>query len=201
MIPSTYLKLVFDCNDVPALYMTEFYHARLGAPRRCIRGTFALPVMDCRAFPWTAGVKGLCILLLRHLLYAGEETDLTRHPRSSLSGCAGSPASSLDMAISRQPAWLHGMFGVDSNGDSLFRHFVCRINPERKRPGPTVLSIKPTALPAKQLSIILGEELAGMAKAREILEGLEASWGFSREKRCASCRSALRPCEAILRAV
>ena len=184
MVPSTYLKLVFECSDVSALYKTEFCHPRLIAPRRCIRGSFSLPVMDYRAFPWTAGVKGLCILLIRHFLYAAEKNDLMNQPRASITGCAGSPAGSLDLAISRQPAWLQDMFGTDSNGACILRHLVSRINPERKRPGPTALSIKPDALPTKHLSIFMGDKPADSAKVLEILEDLENSWTFSRKNPC-----------------
>jgi hypothetical protein len=70
-----------------------------------------------------------------------------------IKGCGGSLAASLDYAISKQPMWLTEMFGCDQSGISLIRRMILRTNPERKRPGPTVLSLNERFMPVAAISI------------------------------------------------
>jgi hypothetical protein len=63
------------------------------------------------------------------------------------------------------------MFGCDQSGISLIRRMVLRTNPERKRPGPTVLSIHERFMPVASISIIVD----GVKASREELLVLSAA--------------------------
>jgi hypothetical protein len=63
------------------------------------------------------------------------------------------------------------MFGCDQSGISLIRRMVLRTNPERKRPGPTVLSINERFMPLGSISIIVD----GVKASREELLVLSAA--------------------------
>ena len=64
-------------------------------------------------------------------------------------------ASTLDYALSKQPAWLHDIFGTRENGTAEARYLFQRTNPERKRPGPVVVSVSGQAIPPKEVRIVL----------------------------------------------
>jgi hypothetical protein len=88
-----------------------------------------------------------------------------------IKGGGGSLAASLDYAISKQPMWLTEMFGCDQSGISLIRRMVLRTNPERKRPGPTVLSVNERFMPLASISIMID----GVKASREELLVLSAA--------------------------
>jgi hypothetical protein len=67
--------------------------------------------------------------------------------------------------------WLTEMFGCDQSGISLIRRMVLRTNPERKRPGPTVLSINERFMPLAAISIVVD----GAKASREELLVLSAA--------------------------
>jgi hypothetical protein len=67
--------------------------------------------------------------------------------------------------------WLTEMFGCDQSGISLIRRMVLRTNPERKRPGPTVLAINERFMPRAAISVIVD----GVKASREELMVLAAA--------------------------
>jgi len=170
------IKLFFLKNLPIELARTEFAHPTLEICRRCVRGGPALALLGYGSFPWSAGVHSLCILLLRSALCQDEKLVIDSGEPPGLSGSAGSPAASLDLALSKQPAWLHDIFGTDRNGISMARYLIRRVNPERKRPGPVVLFINPQRLPFKNIEIFYGDEKSCSSVTRQILSYLENSW-------------------------
>jgi hypothetical protein len=115
-----------------------------GEVRRSVRGKSGGAYRCAGSFQWTSAVKGFALLAVRAL--SGLEEPV-------IQGCGGSLAASLDYAISKQPMWLTEMFGCDQSGISLIRRMILRTNPERKRPGPTVLSFNERFMPIAAISI------------------------------------------------
>jgi hypothetical protein len=135
------LKLYFEAGQLTEIY---FCDGISGDVRRSIRGKSGGAYRSAGSFQWTAAVKGLALLVARTCEGTVEPV---------LRGGAGSLAASLDYAISKQPMWLTEIFGCDQNGICLVRRMMLRTNPERKRPGPTVLSINERFLPQSCISI------------------------------------------------
>ncbi len=114
------------------------------AQRVSVRGKTGGPFRTAGSFQWTSAVKALALLLAKTRLNPEE---------ALLQGETASFATSLDYAISKQPAWLCEMFGCDQQGISLARRLVLRTNPERKRPGPVTLGINQLFLNAAHINI------------------------------------------------
>ena len=109
-----------------------------------IRGKSACGRFADATFQWTSALKGLALLFLKHA--AGKE-------RFMLTGGAGSPACSVDFAISKQPRWVEEVFGTDKQGISLLRRFVVRKNSNRKRPGPVSIGLSSSPLSRVSISV------------------------------------------------
>ena len=92
------------------------------------------------SFSWSNAVRAISVLFLK---YAAQDV-LNTYSEFLLEGNQGSPASSLDYALSKLPCWILDMFGIDSNGQSVLRDIIQRSNPERKNPGPVKLAISPS---------------------------------------------------------
>ncbi|MEY4668942.1 MAG: hypothetical protein RL518_1641 [Pseudomonadota bacterium] len=153
------LKLYFEVGQLTEV---TFCDGVSGDVRRSIRGKSGGAYRSAGSFQWTSAVRGLALLAVRAV------SDLEE---PFIKGCAGSLAASLDYAISKQPVWLTEMFGCDQSGISLIRRMVLRTNPERKRPGPTVLSINERFMPLGAISIIVD----GVKASREQLVVLGAA--------------------------
>jgi hypothetical protein len=137
------LKAYFDQGQLVEVY---FCDGISGGIRRSIRGKTGGAYRGSGSFQWTSAVRGLACLLVQTAFL----------PESGiLKGGGGTLAASLDYSISKQPIWLTEMFGSDQNGICLIRRLVNRTNPERKRPGPTVLGINQRFLPAESISIFM----------------------------------------------
>ena len=121
------LKLWFSSDNSPQLLKTEFEHPLLSEKRTAVRGKSAGAYHDTATFQWTGAVQALCMLCL--------------NKDEVLEGYQGSPASSLDYALSKQPMWLLEMFGWDVNGESLARRIIKRTNTSRKMQAPISLSL------------------------------------------------------------
>lgn len=118
------------------------------------------------SFQWTSAVRALAVLCLRtsamgDSAYIGDCT---------LKGGAGTLASSLDYAIAKSPIWLMEMFGTHIRGDRFVRRLFKITNPNRKRPGPVVLSINHQLLSVSNIEIFVngqrclsGQELNALA--------------------------------------
>ena len=153
------LKLYFEAGQLTEV---AFCDGISGDVRRSIRGKSGGAYRCSGSFQWTSAVKGLALLALRAVSDVEEPF---------IKGCGGSLAASLDYAISKQPMWLSEMFGNDRCGISLIRRMIRRTNPERKRPGPTVLSINESFIPVTAISIIAD----GVQCSREKLFALAAT--------------------------
>jgi hypothetical protein len=137
------LKAYFDEGQ---LVEVSFCDGVSGLTRRSIRGKTGGAYRGSGSFQWTSAVRGLACLLVQTAFL----------PESGvIKGTAGTLAASLDYAISKQPIWLTEMFGCDQNGICLIRRMVNRTNPERKRPGATVLAVNQRYLPAESISIYM----------------------------------------------
>jgi len=137
------LKLYFEGGQLTEVAFCDGVSAEI---RRSIRGKSGGAYRLAGSFQWTSAVKGLALLAVRAV--SGIEDPVIK-------GCGGSLAASLDYAISKQPMWLTEMFGCDQSGISLIRRMVLRTNPERKRPGPTVLSFNERFMPIASISIFM----------------------------------------------
>lgn len=135
------LKLFFNGGQLSQI---EFHNGAPGDVRVCVRGKCAGAYARAGSFQWTSAVRGLSLLLVR-------ACDASQSP--TLHGDAGSLAASLDYAISKEPMWLTDMFGYDSDGVCTARRIVLRTNTERKRPGPTVVSLNHRYLRSDCISI------------------------------------------------
>ena len=147
-----HLELHFTDDENPSLWMTKFSVSSVGPEIKSTRGDFA-SVSSESSFRWTAAVKALSLLIIRHVLYSKSSfSDL-----NILVGDKGSQAASLDYAIAKQPGWILDMFGKDSEGFPLIKKLVQRSNPERKRPGPVSMSINSRLLSIENIKIYIGE--------------------------------------------
>lgn len=128
------------------LHRTVFRHPLLLREAIAIRGSVA--PNNCGNFRWSAGVKALTLLLVRHALLVESERLENRsfHTTASIEGEDNSPAASLDYALSKQPLWLRDMFGISAHGVPIAKFIFRRINPDRKRPGPVVIFIPSPSL-------------------------------------------------------
>ena len=128
------MRLVSDFEGY-SLLETNFWHPAWTGPRTAIRGCQGPAGIG--TFQWTRAVRAMSQLLVKQALTGCRRGRGGESPMPALlSGYAGSLAASLDYALSKQPQWLHDMFGTTSRGDSVARLIFRRMNPERKRPGP-----------------------------------------------------------------
>jgi hypothetical protein len=161
------LKLFFESEE---LVEVEISNQMTGEVRRSVRGKQSGAFRDAGSFQWTSAVRGLALLVVR---------TAARFEKPAIEGEAKSLTASLDYAISKQPLWLTEMFGCDRMGTCLVRRMVLRTNPERKRPGPTVLAINERYMPVEAISIFND----GVRCVREDLivlaVGLACAWSSS----------------------
>lgn len=124
-----------------ALNQTVFTHPLLRNEVRTIRGATAPPGVG--NFRWSNGVRAVSLLLVRHAVQRlkGGSHELLRQEPALLEGYDSSLAASLDYALSKQPLWLHDMFGRTPQGKPVSRLLFGRINPDRKRPGPVMVFV------------------------------------------------------------
>lgn len=149
------LALFFSARSSLQLEKTFFQHPRLASPLVAVRGKGLGANAKFGSFQWTPAVHALTYLIVSTAAdYAsGIENDYV------LQGEAGSPAASLDYALSKQPQWLIDVFGSDSRGTALARLLLHRSNPERKRPGPVSISLNTSALPVASIELYLNQQL------------------------------------------
>lgn len=125
---------------------TSFSHPILEKTLEAQRGTTTPKGLG--TFAWSRAVQALSLLCVKSVL-----ANLESARDSALTGDAGTYAASLDSAISKQPSWVYQIFGSDTGGNSLLRRLVTRVNPERKRPGPVEISLKPDLTIATEIIV------------------------------------------------
>ena len=114
---------------------TSFSHSLLENSLEAQRGTTTPKGMG--TFAWSRAVQALSLLCVQSVV-----ATLEGSPPIYLMGDAGTLAASLDSAISKQPTWVYQIFGSDTEGTSILRRLVSRVNPERKRPGAVEIFLK-----------------------------------------------------------
>jgi hypothetical protein len=124
-------------------------------------------------------VKAFVQLSIQLALYRSVEPGTQFDPFVfGLKGEKGSLCRSLDYAISKKPAWIMDLFGVDADGDSQVGRFFWRRNPEGKRPGPSGVTFNTKMISPDKVSICLnGKKLEGRDQLSDALSGLSASLG------------------------
>lgn len=123
-------------------------------------------------FHWSPAVKALSVFLLSVAEHVASSATLRSLPE--LSGEGGSMAASLDYALAKNPPWLADMFGHNPEGVPYAKDLLLRSNPERKRPGPVILSLNRRILAPENISIfenglpvVSPEEIAALIYAIE----------------------------------
>jgi hypothetical protein len=134
------IELRFVSGHGPELSQVAFERS-VGEVKLSVRGKSA---NGAGTFQWTAGVKALAELFLGTALFLGK-AQRSNDPNShfSIAGEDGSPAASLDYAISKPTSWIVDMFGRTESGGGVAGLVIKRRNPERKLPGPVELTVAP----------------------------------------------------------
>jgi len=176
MKTSTAVVLLFEGGLRPELQELRFSHRILAAPICAVRGRAFRPGNTEASFQWSAGIRAISLFLTRAALLHLEGN--TSSP--ILEGGASTAAATLDYALSRQSNWLVDLFGSDPQGLSLARRFICRTNPERKRPGPVKLFLNSSFLAADCISIQRDGAPCNSAEAlQDLCSELARGWSGS----------------------
>lgn len=151
------------------LVETRFNQPMSGVSLVSIRGKSGGAYTRCGSFQWTSGVRAVCVAFLRHMLARRIEG----FP-SYFEGGKASLASSLDYALSKEPAWLGEMFGQTPTGGCFGRRLFKITNPNRKRPGPVTIAVNHVLIRAEDVRITLNgqrvENTDGIMKLLGILD-------------------------------
>lgn len=156
---------LFFFNEVkPTLIETRFEHPISGS-RQCVRGKTGGAYSGYGCFQWTSAVSAMTSLALQSAAYQeGQKIPLLLGERSS-------PASSLDYSLSKLPVWVLDMFGTDSRGRAIAQRLFRRSNPERKRPGPVIISINSHELSPKNIKVYLNnQQITDSSKIHSMIE-------------------------------
>lgn len=148
----------------------RFIDTTTATDRVTVRGKTAGAFRDAGTFQWTAAVRGLCILFARARVskLLGDDSTPAR-----VIGGRGTIAAALDSAITKQPMWIRDVFGNDNRGHALAQRLISRTNPNRKRPGPVILSVNERALSASEIVIIWNnKKIKSLQGLRKLLLGL-----------------------------
>ena len=170
------LDLLFVDEGIPQLDRLVF--TGLGESERVsVRGREVPSYRAANSFLWTAAVQAMTILLLRVAAWKKESTEAGRDSVPVLVGDGGTPASSLDYALSKMPNWLADMFGFDEAGIPNSRVLFRRQNPERKHAGPVVVSLCDQAIRNLAIRVFVNkDELSASAEQRRLSERIELNW-------------------------
>lgn len=172
------------------LVEVHFTDGVTGNQRVTIRGKTAGAFRGAGTFQWTSAVRGLCILFAKAKAMQLSDRE---GGRGVIFGLQRSVAASLDYAITKQPVWIRDMFGNDASGNSMAYRLILRTNPNRKRPGPVVLSINERAMAASDISIVWNNRRVDSA---EMLKRLLLSLGDV-EQASVSQESLRKPAEKL----
>ncbi len=166
------ILLHFAGNPKVELIRTEFYDLSRQCTKVCVRGK-ATDTPSTGSFQWTTGVRALCAVFLRFAI--SDQDDQLGY---CLQGTRGSLASSLDYALSKSPTWLVEMFGTGANGTPYARRLFRISNPNRKRPGPVVISVNNNALQSQCIQIVVdGSLVTDRNDLRNLLDQIEDAEG------------------------
>lgn len=174
------IRLWFSSSPVVELHRTLFFDPVTGgADYGCVRGKLPGAFVDCGTFQWTPAVKAISILLLKAAASGPEK----ERSAPALIGGVGSPASSLDGALRKQPRWLREMFGCTKSGNARARRLFPRTNSDRRRPGPVSVNLRGTLLSPEDVTVIIdGDECVSRDRILELAENLEQDWVNAQHK-------------------
>ena len=164
------LVLDFASGEKPSLFQTRLSFEGLPGDLMSVRGKTGGAFRGVGTFQWTRAVQAITLLLMLHKLYGAE----TIPGRALLFGEGDSLASSLDFAISKRPVWLCEMFGTTSGGEAFAGRLFRRSNPNRKRPGPVVLSVNEKILSNAAVEVRLDGKPCDQAAVQRIAEQLSS---------------------------
>jgi hypothetical protein len=165
-----------------APFSVSFEHPLSREIRKAVRGKNAGALQGFGTFQWTPAFQALCLLLLRVRAHAYETGATNDQPL--LSGEQGSPAATLDYALSKQPAWLFDIFGADRRDRCFARKLFARTNPERKHGGPVYVSLKNSILtPTDILIVSNGIAVTEPATLRAMADRIEVLWSTFTKRR------------------
>ena len=158
-------KLTLWFTDETDLTLEKaFFCTPAGTERWSIRGRTAGAYRGFETFQWTNAVQGIAILALRSAATGS----------AIIQGHSGSPASTLDYAISKGPLWLLDLFGTDAAGNSFAKRLFRRSNPERKRAGPVTVGFNENVLKPGDITIMIRDlevrDSALLLRAADIIE-------------------------------
>ena len=169
------IEVYFDSISGAQLLETRFFHATNFSEIRTVRGKTGGAFSTLPSFQWTLAVRALATLLVGSYV---TQSCSPHSPAFVLSGEQGSPAASLDFAITKGPFWIRDMFGVDASGRPLARRLINRTNSERKRPGPVLLSLNANFLNPQHIHLYTLEgEVRSVTDMATLLENLLESEG------------------------
>ncbi len=174
------LTLWFRGRETPELLQTEFIHPILGggSPLRMARGKGNGAYGRFGTFQWTTAVQALVLFLLRAKLRRTIGSPV-------LSGERGSPAASLDYAVTKQPTWLLSMFGWDEAGTTLSRQFIRRTNSNLKFRGPIALNIDRRVLNPDAIRIFWDDrEVTSESEINKLASAIESHFPSSANGAC-----------------
>ena len=177
------LKLWFrSALGDPQLDRAAFSHKLLNDPgtRVSMRGrTPGVLPQRTGNFLWSNGVRAMCLLFVQTQLAECQQQECKNGARflPYLEGDRLSPASSLDLALSKTPLWLQDLFGLDSRNHSIAHRMFRRSNPELKRPGPVLVSLNQEFLPSSSVVIFVNGVIASLTELRSLHRALTAQFG------------------------
>jgi hypothetical protein len=161
----------FQTQDGCGLHETKFISAD-GQIVRCFRGRTAGAFRGAGTFHWSSGVRAAAALSLRHIL-SDKNPIIDRY----LSGSQASLAASLDYALSKHPAWLLDMFGVQKNGLLIAKRLFLVTNPNQKRPGPVAVAINEFSLAPSDIRVFYnGHQAVDFVELLNILRAIEPTF-------------------------
>lgn len=164
------VTLYFEGTAQVELVRTQVDLVGAQQPQVCVRGKTSGAYTRCGCFQWTSGVRGVCVAFLRFVL-SERDTSVDYF----LSGGKASLAASLDYALSKGPTWLADMFGLGRNGTLFARRFFRISNPNRKRPGPVVISVNSAVVNSYHIRFFWeGKPVQEIAALKTLLTAIEA---------------------------
>ncbi len=165
------IMLYFAEDSRPELIRTEFRDSSRQLTRVCVRGKSSDQGEQFGSFQWTSAVRAMCAVFLRFLISDREELH-----GYCLQGGRGSLASSLDYALSKNPTWLLEMFGAEAQGAPYARRLFRLSNPNRKRPGPVIISVNNQILEDNCVGIVVDDILVSDRQhLRRLLDSIETA--------------------------
>lgn len=148
--------LEFLGQTSPELEKTVFLRRPGAEPICSCRGAVSANQSTVNLFRWSSAVHALSILCVtsRRIYSKHDSTSI-----ASIQGEKGSPAASLDYAISKQTNWLLDMFGWENSSSATIQRLFIRKNPERKRPGPVEISFNNSLITGRDITIKINGDI------------------------------------------